>query len=62
MPRVFLVTGCSTGFGKYLIEHILEAGDIAVATARNPFVVYSYRQYPSSDSTQSLPLFPEYHS
>ncbi|MCJ1382358.1 hypothetical protein MMC17_005471 [Xylographa soralifera] len=36
MPRVFLVTGCSTGFGKYLVEHILEAGDIAVATARNP--------------------------
>ncbi|MCJ1407841.1 hypothetical protein MMC19_001912 [Ptychographa xylographoides] len=36
MPRVFLVTGCSTGFGKHLIEEILAKGDIAVATARNP--------------------------
>lgn len=35
MPRVFLVTGTSTGFGKELIEKILSSGDHAIATARN---------------------------
>lgn len=35
-PKVFLVTGCSTGFGKYLVQEILDKGDICVATARNP--------------------------
>ncbi|KAL8934225.1 MAG: hypothetical protein Q9216_006013 [Gyalolechia sp. 2 TL-2023] len=36
MPRVFLITGCSTGFGQHLVQVVLDAGDIAVATARNP--------------------------
>ncbi|KAL8844058.1 MAG: hypothetical protein Q9176_001464 [Flavoplaca citrina] len=36
MPRVFLITGCSTGFGQHLVQIVLDAGDIAVATARNP--------------------------
>ena len=36
MPRVFLITGTSTGFGKYLVEEVISKGDIAVATARNP--------------------------
>ena len=35
-PRVFLVTGPSSGFGKHLIDIILTPGDIAVATARKP--------------------------
>lgn len=35
MPRVFLVTGTSTGFGRELVKKILAAGDIAVATARD---------------------------
>lgn len=35
MPRVFLVTGTSTGFGNELVKKILAEGDIAVATARN---------------------------
>lgn len=35
-PKVFLVTGCSTGFGKYLVQEIIDKGDICVATARNP--------------------------
>lgn len=35
-PRVWLVTGTSTGFGAELVKVILEKGDIAVATARNP--------------------------
>lgn len=34
-PKVYLITGCSTGFGKSLVEEVLERGDIAIATARN---------------------------
>ncbi|KAL8947361.1 MAG: hypothetical protein Q9222_006352 [Ikaeria aurantiellina] len=47
MPRVFLITGCSTGFGKFLVQCVLDNGDVAVgkllgnvdavlATARDP--------------------------
>ena len=36
MPRVFLITGTSTGFGKHLVQEVIDRGDIAVATARNP--------------------------
>ena len=34
--RVFLITGTSTGFGAEYVKEVLAAGDIAVATARNP--------------------------
>lgn len=33
-PRVWLVTGCSSGFGEQFIKTILERGDKAIATAR----------------------------
>ncbi len=36
MPRVFLITGTSTGFGANLVQEVLDRGDIAVATARKP--------------------------
>jgi len=36
MPRVFLVTGTSSGFGNELVKQILSSGDTVVATARNP--------------------------
>jgi len=36
MPRVFFITGCSTGFGKYYAQEVIDKGDICVATARNP--------------------------
>ena len=36
MPRVFLITGTSTGFGEKLVQEVLDRGDIAVATARKP--------------------------
>ncbi|KAI1472993.1 NAD(P)-binding protein [Daldinia caldariorum] len=32
---VWLVTGCSSGFGEILIQQILSRGDLAIATARN---------------------------
>ena len=34
-PRVFLVTGTSTGFGNELVKIILSKGDHVVATARD---------------------------
>jgi NAD(P)-dependent dehydrogenase (short-subunit alcohol dehydrogenase family) len=34
-PRVFLVTGTSSGFGAELVKKILKSGDIAIAASRN---------------------------
>jgi NAD(P)-dependent dehydrogenase (short-subunit alcohol dehydrogenase family) len=34
-PRVFLITGCSTGFGEEFVKVVLRKGDYVVATARN---------------------------
>jgi NAD(P)-dependent dehydrogenase (short-subunit alcohol dehydrogenase family) len=36
MPRVFFVTGSSTGIGHALVEEILRQGDYVIATARKP--------------------------
>ena len=33
---VWFITGCSTGFGRQLAQHLLEAGYRTVVTARNP--------------------------
>lgn len=33
---VWFITGCSTGFGRELAQHVLAAGYCAVVTARNP--------------------------
>jgi NAD(P)-dependent dehydrogenase (short-subunit alcohol dehydrogenase family) len=35
MGRVWLITGCSSGFGRLLAQKALERGDRVVATARN---------------------------
>ena len=35
MPRVFFITGTSTGFGHYYAQEVLNRGDHVVATARN---------------------------
>jgi NAD(P)-dependent dehydrogenase (short-subunit alcohol dehydrogenase family) len=34
--RVWLVTGCSSGIGRALCEHVLALGERVVCTARNP--------------------------
>ena len=36
MPRIFLITGTSTGFGKEYAQEVLNRGDCVVATARDP--------------------------
>ena len=35
-PKVWLITGCSTGFGYALAEAVLKKGDYLLATARQP--------------------------
>ncbi|MCK9542055.1 MAG: oxidoreductase [Novosphingobium sp.] len=35
-PRVWLVTGCSSGFGAEIARQALEQGEIVIATARRP--------------------------
>jgi NAD(P)-dependent dehydrogenase (short-subunit alcohol dehydrogenase family) len=34
--KVWLITGCSTGFGRELVKALLERGERVIATARNP--------------------------
>lgn len=36
MPRAFLITGTSTGFGNNLVQEVLDRGDYVIATARKP--------------------------
>ena len=36
VPKIWLITGCSTGFGRALAEAVLEQGDHLIATARQP--------------------------
>lgn len=36
MARVFLITGCSSGFGQAYTQEVLNRGDYVIATARNP--------------------------
>jgi NADP-dependent 3-hydroxy acid dehydrogenase YdfG len=35
-PLVWLVTGCSSGFGREFVHEILKSGDKVIATARRP--------------------------
>ena len=36
MSKVWLITGCSTGFGRELAKYVLQTGNKAAVTARNP--------------------------
>ncbi|EIW75707.1 NAD(P)-binding protein [Coniophora puteana RWD-64-598 SS2] len=48
-PRVWLVTGASTGFGRHMTELLLKKGDIVIATLRRPEVLSDLTSaYPSS--------------
>lgn len=51
----WFITGCSSGFGRALTQRVLEAGDKAVITARNPESVADLAEaYP--DTALSVPL------
>ncbi|OAP53728.1 hypothetical protein AYL99_12100 [Fonsecaea erecta] len=43
MPRVFFITGCSTGLGKSYAQYVLQRGDYCVATARNKDQLLSFK-------------------
>lgn len=42
--KVWLVTGCSTGLGRYIDEHLLEAGEKGVVTARKTDKVADFQR------------------
>lgn len=42
-PRTWLITGCSTGFGKILAQAALDRGDNVVATARKPETLHDLK-------------------
>jgi len=53
--RTWLVTGCSSGFGRALAEAILNAGDCVMATARTPAVLADLAgQFPDRCHTAAL--------
>lgn len=43
-PKVWLVTGCSSGFGRLFIPAILARGDKVIATARNVTLLESFQR------------------
>ncbi|KAK7692333.1 hypothetical protein QCA50_003958 [Cerrena zonata] len=48
-PRVWLITGTSTGLGRDMAELVLKKGEIVVATARKPEVLDDLKaKYPAS--------------
>ncbi|KDQ50847.1 hypothetical protein JAAARDRAFT_62885 [Jaapia argillacea MUCL 33604] len=48
-PKVWFITGVSSGLGRALTEHVLKEGEIAVATLRNPQTLSDLStKYPTS--------------
>jgi NAD(P)-dependent dehydrogenase (short-subunit alcohol dehydrogenase family) len=43
-PRVWFITGCSTGFGRELAKAVLDHGDLVIATARDVEQVRDFEQ------------------
>lgn len=53
-PRTWLITGCSTGFGKILAQAALDRGDNVVASARRPETLGDLRARPGQLATCAL--------
>ncbi len=54
-PRVWFITGCSTGFGRVLADQALAQGDQVVATARKVDQIKDLEQkYPQTAKTFTL--------
>jgi NAD(P)-dependent dehydrogenase (short-subunit alcohol dehydrogenase family) len=59
-PRVWFITGASTGFGRILAEQLLAKGEQVVATARKPEQIADLRQqYPETALTLALDVTSE---
>jgi NAD(P)-dependent dehydrogenase (short-subunit alcohol dehydrogenase family) len=55
MTKTWLITGCSTGFGRLLAQAALERGDQVVATARDPSTLSDIaKAYPKTARTTAL--------
>lgn len=55
MAKTWLITGCSSGFGKVLAEAVLARGDQAVTTARDPASLHPFlERYPATCRTTAL--------
>jgi NAD(P)-dependent dehydrogenase (short-subunit alcohol dehydrogenase family) len=55
LPRVWLITGCSTGMGRALANRALAHGDRVLATARNPATLNELvERHPKSCKTVAL--------
>jgi NAD(P)-dependent dehydrogenase (short-subunit alcohol dehydrogenase family) len=60
MPKSWLITGCSTGFGRTLAEAVLARGDRLVATARDPGTLRDLlERYPQAVRTAALDVTRE---
>ncbi|QBE65396.1 oxidoreductase [Pseudoduganella lutea] len=46
--QVWLITGCSTGFGRSLASHLLDSGRCVVATARKPEQLEEFKDRPNA--------------
>ncbi|KAH9930129.1 NAD-P-binding protein [Fomitopsis serialis] len=55
-PKVWFITGSSSGFGRNMTELVLEKGDIAVATLRKPEVIADLAAKYSSDQLLVIKL------
>ncbi|RPD56679.1 NAD-P-binding protein [Lentinus tigrinus ALCF2SS1-7] len=55
-PRVWLITGTSTGIGRALVQLALEKGEIVLATARSPAPLEDLTEKYSSTRLLVLPL------
>jgi NAD(P)-dependent dehydrogenase (short-subunit alcohol dehydrogenase family) len=55
MTKTWLITGCSTGFGRLLAQAALERGDQVVATARDPSTLSDLaKAFPRTARTTAL--------
>ena len=55
MTKTWLITGCSTGFGRLLAQAALERGDQVVATARDPATLSDIaKAFPKAARTTAL--------
>ncbi len=60
MPKTWLITGCSSGFGKELTEAVLARGDRLVATARKLEALDALAsRYPETVRTAALDVTRE---
>jgi NADP-dependent 3-hydroxy acid dehydrogenase YdfG len=60
-PRVWFITGCSTGFGRSLAEAVLAHGNYLIATARKPEQLSDLvEQYPTGNRHSPHRLIAEH--